>query len=66
MAGGFLFLAAGFPQDLAYLPCLFLLLVSGRSDRTMQKDRFFCIILFLLAGGIWMELYVSPLIVKLF
>ena len=33
MAGGFLFLAAGFPQDLAYLPCLFLLLVSGRSDR---------------------------------
>ena len=66
MAGGFLFLAAGFPQDLAYLPCLFLLLVSGRSDRTVQKDRFFCIILFLLAGGIWMELYVSPLIVKLF
>ena len=56
MAGGFLFLAA----------CLFLLLVSGRSDRTVQKDRFFCIILFLLAGGIWMELYVSPLIVKLF
>ena len=66
MAGGFLFLAAGFPQNLAYLPCLFLLLVSGRSDRTVQKDRFFCIILFLLAGGIWMELYVSPLIVKLF
>lgn len=66
MAGGFLFLAAGFPQDLAYLPCLFLLLVSGRSDRTVQKDRFFCIILFLLAGGIWLELYASPLIVKLF
>lgn len=51
MAGGFLFLAAGFPQDLAYLPCLFLLLVSGRSDRTVQKDRFFCIILFFAGGG---------------
>ena len=52
MAGGFLFLAAGFPQDLAYLPCLFLLLVSGRSDRTVQKDlAFFASILFLLAGG---------------
>lgn len=66
LAGGLLFLAAGFPQDLAYLPCLFLLLISGRSDRTVQKDRLFCIILFLLAGGIWLELYVSPLIVKLF
>lgn len=50
MAGGFLFLAAGFPQDLAYLPCLFLLLVSGRSDRTVQKDRFF-LHHFVFAGG---------------
>ena len=65
-AGGLLFLAAGFPQDLAYLPCLFLLLISGISERTVQKDRLFCVILFLTAAGIWMELYVSPLILKLF
>lgn len=51
MAGGFLFLAAGFPQNLAYLPCLFLLLVSGRSDRTVQKDRFFASFCFCWRGG---------------
>lgn len=64
--GGLLFLAAGFPQDLAYLPCLFLLLISGISERPVQKDRLFCVILFLTAAGIWLELYINPLILKLF
>ncbi len=64
--GGILFLAAGFPQDLAYLACCFLLLVSGISDRPVQKDRLFCVVLLLIAAGIWLELYISPLILKLF
>lgn len=66
VSGGLLFLACGFPQDLAYLPCLFLLLIRGRSDRPVQKEHLFCITVFLLAAGIWMELYISPLILKLF
>ena len=66
VSGGLLFLASGFPQDLAYLPCLFLLLIRGRSERSVQKERLFCITIFLLAAGIWMELYISPLILKLF
>ena len=66
VSGGFLFLASGFPQDLAYLPSFFLLLICGRSDRPVQKERLFCITIILLAAGIWMELYVSPLILKLF
>ena len=66
VSGGLLFLASGFPQDLAYLPCFFLLLICGRSDRPVQKKRLFCTMIILLAAGIWMELYVSPLILKLF
>lgn len=50
MAGGFLFLAAGFPQDLAYLPCLFLLLVSGQ-DRTGLCKRTGFLHHFVFAGG---------------
>ncbi|HBM46689.1 MULTISPECIES: hypothetical protein [unclassified Clostridium] len=62
--GGVLFLVAGFPQDLAYLSCLFLLLFAGGSERPVQKDRLICITLFLLAAGIWLELYVNPLLLK--
>lgn len=66
VSGGLVFLASGFPQDLAYLPCLFMLLIRGRLERPVQKERLFCITIFLLAAGIWMELYISPLILKLF
>lgn len=66
VSGGLLFLASGFPQDLAYLPGLFLLLIRGMSERPVQKERLFCITVFFLAAGIWMELYISPLILKLF
>lgn len=57
VSGGFLFLASGFPQDLAYLPSFFLLLICGRSDRPVQKrTSYFNITIILLAAGIWMEL----------
>lgn len=66
VSGGLVFLAAGFPQNLAYLPCMFLLWMNGISDRMLQKDRLLCLILFLTAIGIWLELMISPLILKLF
>ena len=64
LAGGILFLVSGFPQNLAYLVCLFFLLFSGWSDRPVKKDRLISMTVFLLAVGIWMELYVNPLLVK--
>ena len=66
VSGAFVFLASGFPQNLAYLPCLFLLLIAGVSERSAKKERLITITSVLLAAGIWLELCLNSLIVKLF
>lgn len=64
--GALLFLGAGFPQDLCYLLCIVLLLSKGCTRSMPSKERFFCATVFLLAAGILLELYVNPLLVRLF
>ena len=66
LPGGAVFLGAGFPQALAYLPCIFVLLIGGYSGQPVQKDRLISVTVGLLAAGIWLELYANPFFLKLF
>lgn len=66
IVGVLLFLGAGFPQNLCYLLCIILLLSKGCTRSMPSKERFFCVTVFLFASGILLELYVNPLLVRLF